>query len=178
MTSPLAYPDWAVGDLVTADRLDDALPKIYIKAGSTSRNTTTTLAADTDLQGIALAVGTYEVELVLFYTVASTTPRLKTRWGFTGTISDTVRLCHGPGSAQVANPQDVTEATARGYGLTSQDAVYNSSTSGAYSCVLEKAAGVQVTVAGNFSLDWAQVTSNGSNVTIQAGTYFRIKRIA
>lgn len=172
------YPDWEVGDIVTADLLDAMVAKYTYKSSATARNTTTTLTADPELTGIALEVGTFDIEMVIFWTQAATAPKLKTRWGFTGTISDTIRLCHGPGNNNVAGPQDVTETTVRGYALSSQDAIYSASTSTAYSAVLEKAAGVVVSVAGTLSLNWAQQASNASNVTVQPSSYVKVRRVS
>lgn len=158
----------------------DRLPRTILKTSATARNsagTGSTLTADPELSGIALEVGVYDLELILFWTCANTTPRLKTRWGFTGTISNTIRLCHGPGASQVGGPEAVSDATLRGYALTTQDAVYSTSTSSAYSAVLEQAFGVEVTVAGDLSLDWAQQASNANNVTVQADSAFRVRRI-
>ncbi|GGN40565.1 hypothetical protein FHR83_007008 [Actinoplanes campanulatus] len=169
------------GDIIYAADINSvvaSLPKLYVKDNVTSRQSTTTLADDPDLAGIALAVGVYDIELLLFYTVASTTPKIKTRWGFTGTITNSIRVCHGPGSANVGAPDAVTDATFRGYGLTSQDAVYNSSTSTAYTAVTETVYGAEVTVTGNLSLQWAQSVSTASNVNVQPGSTFRIRKIS
>lgn len=169
------------GNIIYASDLNEVvkrLPRAYTKTSATARNTTTTLANDPELASIALEVGTYDIELIMLFTLTTTTTqKIKTRWGFTGTISDTIRLCHGPGSAQVAGPQDVTETTVRGYALTSQDAIYDVSTSTAYSAVLEKANGVSVTVAGNLSLQWAQNASSANNTTVQPNSAFRISRV-
>lgn len=164
------------GDPINASDINAiiaTIPLTYVKSGATSRNTTTTLADDPHLVTIPLAVGTYDIELVMFYTLSTTTTqKIKTRWGFTGTWTSTTRACLGPGSANVAGPQDVTEATFRGYVTDTQDAIYDSSTSTAYSTVREIARGVVVTVAGNLSLQWAQQASSGNNTTVQAGSSF------
>lgn len=169
------------GDIVYAADLNAVIASLgwsVYKDTLTARNTTTTLTADDGLAGITLPLGVYDIDLHLFYTVASTTPKLKTRWGFTGTIDNRTRLVHGTGSANVGAPDAVTDATFRGYTMSTQDAIYNSSTSAAYTGVIESVTGARVTVAGDLSLDWAQQTSNGSNVTVQPGTAFRIRRVS
>jgi len=168
----------AAGDPIYASDINDYRVRLVTKPSATNRISTTTLAADPHLTGLTLEAGTYDIEIVIFWTCASTTPKLKTRWGFTGTISNTLRLCHGPGSTQTAGPEAVTEVTDRAYGLTGQDAQYSTSTSAAYSAILEKAAGVVVTAVGDLSLNWAQVTSTASNVTIREDSYIRAVRVA
>lgn len=171
---------FAIGQRLTADLLTDFLaltPIVYTKASSTDRNTTTTYADDPELKDIPLAVGTYDIELIGFYTVASTTPKLKTQWHFTGTWNSPIRNCLGPGSTNIAAPDIVTPSTAQGYVADSQNATYNSSTSPSYSVFREVALNVTVTVAGNLSLQWAQSVSNGSNVSVKGGTSFRIRKL-
>lgn len=169
------------GDIIYAADINGvvaSLPQVFTKTGATARQSTTTLTADPDLSGITLGVGVYDIELILFWTCANTTPKLKTRWGFSGTITNTLRLCHGPGSSQTGGPEAVSDATMRAYALTSQDAVYSTSTSSAYSAVLESAFGVEVTVAGDLSLNWAQNVSTAANVTVQPDSCFRIRKIS
>ncbi len=173
------------GQRLTADLLNENIyaymPVTYSKAAAEPRNTTTTLANDGELAGIALGVGTWDIELLGYYTVASTTPRLKTRWALTtGTWTSSIRACTGPGNiaAPAGGPEAMQEMTTRGYSLDTQDAVYNSTTSSAYSTFRETARQVVVSVAGTLSLQWAQNTSNASNVTIQPGTCFTIRKIS
>lgn len=168
------------GDIIYAADVNAviaSLPKVYTKTSATARQSTTTLTADPDLSGITLGLGVYDIELIMFWTCANTTPKLKTRWAFSGTITNTLRLCHGPGSTQVGGPEAVSDATMRAYALTSQDAVYSTSTSSAYSAVLEAAYGVEVSASGDLSLSWAQNVSTAANVTVQPESAFRIRKI-
>ncbi|GIE35890.1 hypothetical protein Ait01nite_089350 [Actinoplanes italicus] len=168
------------GDIVYASdyaALVASLPKTYRKDLATPRSSTITLDEDPELDGIPLGVGAYDIELIAYFTVANTTPKLKTRWGFTGTITNTLRLCHGPGANNVGGPEAVSDATMRAYALSSQDAIYNTSTSSAYSAISEIAYGVEVTVAGNLSLLWAQSVSNASAVTVREDSAFRVRKI-
>jgi hypothetical protein len=161
------------GDIIFATDINAviaSLPKVYTKTSATARQSTTTLTADPDLSGITLDVGVYDIELILFWTCANTTPKLKTRWGFSGTITNTLRLCHGPGSTQTGGPEAVSDATMRAYALTSQDAIY--------STILEAVYGAEVTVAGDLSLNWAQNVSTAANVTVQPESAFRIRKIS
>lgn len=165
------------GQIVYEDDLQNRFPQVYGKSGATARLSTTTLSDDPDLSGITLSVGTWSIELLLFYTVASTTPKIKTRWIFTGTWGAHIRLCHGPGNNTGFAPNVVDTVTLQGYVLDTQDAIYNSSTSSAYSAVYEACYNVDVTVEGQLSLQWAQSVSTASNVTVQSASAFRLQKL-
>ena len=170
------------GDPINASDVNgivDLLPVTYTKASSTGRNTTTTYAADPELTGIALAVGIYEIELVAFFTLATTnTQKIKTRWIFSGTWNTPIRACIGPANANVGAPNAVTDATMGGFVADSQDAIYDTSTSGSYSVFREVARNVTVTVAGTLALHWAQSVSSANNTNLQSGTSFVIRKIS
>lgn len=167
------------GDVINASDVNNATPTVYAKSASLSRNTTTTYADDNELAGIALAVGTYEIDLLGYFTLSTTsTQKIKTNWAFSGTWNNPVRACFGPGSAQTADRANVTESQVGGYTATGQDAIYDTSTSSGYSCFREISRVVTVTVAGNLSLQWAQSASSGNNTTLQAGTCFSIRKLS
>lgn len=172
------YPSLAVGDLVTADLLQSMVPKYYIKPSGESRNTTTTLADDSDLQGIALGVGTWEIELLLFYTQSTTnTQDLKTRWAFTGTWNNPDRNIMGIGNSSTASANVSTEVNMAGSQAAGQDAIYGGPASSVFNSAREWTANCVVTVAGNLSLQWAQNASSANNTTVQGNTAFRVRQI-
>ena len=172
------YPSLAVGDLVTADLLQGMVPKYYIKPSGENRTSTTTLADDTDLQGIPLDPGTYEIEFLGFMTQATTTTqKLKTRWGFTGTWNNPDRNVIGPGQNQTAAPANVTEANFAGAQAAGQDVVVSTAVTVVFTGWREWSANVQVSVAGNFSLQWAQNSSSANASRLEGGSMFRIRRI-
>ncbi len=171
------------GQRLTADLLNTNvtafMPVTYTKTAVTSRNTTTTLANDPDLANIPLGVGTWEVDMLIFWTQASTTPSLKTRWAFTGTWSGTVtRGNTGPALGNTAVASVATIINVGGPTLDTQDAVYGKDAGAGYGAVREICRNVTVTVAGNLSLQWAQNTSNASNVNIQPNSTVTIRRIS
>lgn len=159
------------------------LPRYYIKANATARNTTTTAAADSGtglvLSGIPLEVGSYEVELILLFNFTTTgTQGIKTTWAFSGTsnIATVNRNCLGPGDSGTgpnANATIMSQAAGPGTG-----AQYFTAANAAWSSAREALTGLTVTAAGNLSLNWAQSVSSANNTTLQAGSYFRITRYA
>jgi len=175
------FPDIEVGDLVTADLLDSMLPKTFVKASATPRNTTTTLADDPELSGIALAVGTYEIEVVGSFSLTTTaTQKIQTKWAFSGTWSGatTRRMCIGAGQTQTTAPTGVTEANLQSVPLTTA-VVYDTAagTGSGYTTFREFSGSVVVTGAGSFSLQWAQSASSGNNTTLQEDSYIRVRRV-
>jgi hypothetical protein len=173
------YPDIEVGDLVTADLLDSMLVKTYTKASTTARNTTTTYADDPELLNISLGVGTWDIELTLFFLLATTsTQKLKTNWAFTGTWNNPIRLVVGPGTAQTGVIGTVTDMNLGGYTCTGQDAIYDRDTGAGFIGVREVVRNAVVTVAGNLSLQWAQSASSANNTSVCAGTSFVTRQCA
>lgn len=169
------YPVIEVGDLVTADLLTSMQTQTYVKLSSTGRTSTTTLADDPELVGIPLAIGTWNVRLLIRWTVANATPDLKTQWGFTGTWNNTSRLTIGPGLTNTAAATAVTPIRFAD-AATNADAAYGG-LSGPYATT-EEAYDVVVTVAGSLSLKWCQQASDAGATTVNAGSTFEVRRLA
>jgi hypothetical protein len=157
------------------------LGTVTTKSAATSRSNTTTYADDPHLANIALAIGTYEVELIGYFTLATTTAqKIKTQWAFTGTWngSTAARACIGPGSAQVAGPTAVTDMFLQGLHANGQDAVYDAAAgTGSYTSFRELCGNVNVTVAGNLSIQWAQSALSANNTNLQEGSYVRVRKL-
>lgn len=171
------YPNIEIGDPVSATLLDSMLPKTYTKLASESKNTLAVPSNDAELINIPLEVGTYDIELILFWTQATTAPGLSTRWGFTGTVGAPVRNIVGQGAVDLTTQPNVAATVNVGGVSISSSAEYHSASTGAFVCVREQTRAFSVTVAGNLSLQWAQQVSNGNNTTVQPGTSFKVTRI-
>lgn len=177
---------WAVGQRLTAAAMQDAFdfitPQTYVKPAVESRNsggTGTTYTIDGDLKLIPLEIGQYEIELVGYFTLATTnTQKIKTQWRFTGTWNTPIRACMGPGVNNVGAPGAVTEVVAAGYVADSQDAAYDRDTTAGYAVFREVVRNCTVTAAGTLALYWAQVASSANNTSLQAGTSFTVRRIS
>jgi hypothetical protein len=169
------------GDVISAADINGIIalvPQTYTKSASTSRISTTTYADDPHLASIPLAIGTYEIELVGFFTLTTTaTQKIKTQWKFTGTWNTPIRACYGPGFAQVAGPASCTESNFSASVADSGDAIYDVSAGGTFCNFLEKARNVTVSVAGNLSLSWAPQANVANNTTLQVGTSFTIRKL-
>src|SRR4051812_11027083 len=168
------YPTILVGDLVTADLLTSMLPQTYTKASTTSRINVAP-SADDELTGIALAIGTYDIDLVGFHTQTSTAPKIQTLWTFSGTWNNPTRACLGPGNVQTGGVAAVTDMTvagvAAGTGSTYSAAITTTS------IFREISRTVTVTVAGALALSWGQGTPTAAQTTaLLAGSSFTIRR--
>jgi len=167
----------ASGDIVFADDVNAGRTRAFVKANLTARTSTTTYANDPELVAIPLEVALFEIELVLLFTLTTTnTQKIKTQWSFTGTWDNQVRACIGPGVAQVGAPGTVSDANMGGYRASDQDAIYDIAAGGTYGVARETAI-LNVTVAGNMALSWAQAASVANATTVQPGTSFRIRRL-
>lgn len=191
----MALNTYAVGQRLTAsllqnlsDSLESYIPKTYTKSTSTARTSTTTYTIDPDLQLIPLEIGVYDIELLLFFTLANaggaTGPAsLKTQWRFTGTWAGTNgpdRAVAGPNNTVAASPPNIkiTSANFSANQASGQDAIYMADGIGTlFGSARETSMNVQVTAAGNLALYWAQNVSDSDATTIQGGTSFRVRKV-
>ncbi len=172
------YPSISSGEEFTSEILNAMIEDVYVKANTTDRASNTTLADDTDLAGIALPEGTFWIRLRGFFTTPTTnTQKLKTRWAFTGTWNNPIRMIHGPGSSNTAASTDMTTISLRGVAAGS-DTVYGGPASAAFNLFEEESFQVVVTVAGDLSLQWAQNASSANVTSVKTGSAFIIKQIA
>ena len=172
------YPEFLAGQKLTAALLAAGQwDKTVKQANSTKVNNT--LANDTELAGITLGVGTWDVHFMIFaYCTGSATPDIKTQWTFSGTWNTPLRACVGPGSTNTGNSDTVTPVKMRAEAVNSNSS-YGLGASGSYNEIHERCSTVVVTVAGTLSLQWAQVTTDAVNATtVPAGSYVEVRQIA
>lgn len=154
------------------------LPRYYTKPIVGSRASTITPVSDAHLTGIPLELGTFEIEFVGLFTLTTTgTQGLRTKWAFTGTATNPVRNCLGPGDS-ASNPNNNATLMAQAFQSTGQEALYFTAASAAYASIREITNAFTVTAAGNFSFAWAQAVSSANNTNLQPGSYLRITRYA
>lgn len=185
--SSSAAPDGPTQFQALATAIDTDVQTLYtrgwttvIKANATSRQSTTTPAVDsgtgTVLSGIALAAGSYHIEVGLFFTSADATAKFRSQWSFSGTYGTPLRFCFGPGNTNSAGPTVVTPVSLAAVGTTTS-IDYATNTGGSFYAAIEKAHAI-VSVAGNFGVSWSQASSVAANTTLQASSYVRIHRYA
>ena len=158
------YPVAYVGMPITADFWNQGQENWTVKGGDTSR-VNSTLADDPDLSGIALPVGQIYIKIVHLYRLASnpannSTVGYKTALAFTGTATG-VMMEDGP-----SNNSGETAASANSRSKKISGSFTTSQTYGAFETfnhILQHEAILNVTVAGNLSLQWAQGNTVGGN---------------
>lgn len=173
------YPQLTAGQRLTAAVLQEMIPDKIVKVSATDRSsatTGTTLTDDPELSGLALAAGTYEIHVMLFAASASSTPDIKTAWDFSGTWTTPVRALNGPGTTATGGATANTEWRADGQAANSA-AAYSLAATSDYSVIHEECHDVVVTVAGDFSLQWAQQTSDANATSVKPGSYISARRI-
>jgi hypothetical protein len=163
MASNSGYPAVYVGQRLTAALLRSTLSFAAWKTTSTSRNTTTTRTADPDLTLAVEADALYTGDFMIIYSSTSTTPGLN--WAFTVPAGATGYYTYSAG--QTTTDTNITFPIASGggpptvsgtLGLNGKLWLDTSST------------------AGNLTVAWAQLVSNAANVTLEAGSYIKLKR--
>lgn len=171
------YPAFLAGQKLTAALLSAGQWDKTVKQ-ALSNKVNNTLANDSELTGIALGVGTWEVHFMIFaYNSGSATPDIKTQWAFSGTWNSPLRACVGAGSTNTGNSDTITPMKARAEAVNSNSS-YGLGLSGSYTEIDEQCSTVIVTVAGTLSLQWAQVTTDAVNATtVAAGSYVEVRQI-
>lgn len=153
----------AVMKLLGSDLLVRGVAQSVSKAATTSRNTTTTLAADPDL-GLALAVGRYEIEANLWWScaVSGNANGLKFALAFSGT--------NGASDSRYAVSADITLAGNLTTVLTTQVTCASISSSPTPSAYVKLSGEIVVSAPGTLSFQWAQNSSGAQNLNLFAGS--------
>ena len=152
-------------------------PVPAVKAGDTSRNTTTTHTADPDLS-VTLPPGTWRVEFDGTLTsAANAAGDFSYRWAYPSdaTMSEGV---HGVvdtlASGQVATDMNVAGSSAD---ATSPSAAKNIGASTSVTYFLAVAI-VTIVTTGAVVIEWAQASSNANNTTLKAGSTLTATRLS
>lgn len=144
---------------------------LAVKGLDTGRLSTTTLAADPDLQ-VTLSLGQYSYELFLLFDAVSAGAGFK--FSADGSATDSR-------STSPAVATGIVNASAYGPKLESfLGATISYSTLGTgtdSNGVLYKGS-LLVSGAGTFGIQWAQVSSTASNTTLRAGSYLAVTPLA
>jgi hypothetical protein len=136
-----------------------------VKAADTSRNTTTTLTADPDLTLSSVPAGRYAVEIYLEITSASDTPGFK--WTLAQNGSDWFVSGVGKDAANA-----VTSAFADDSAASYSFADVNPN----YDIVYQGA--LNMTSVGTVSVNWAQLVSDATNVTLGSTSYLKLRLLS
>ena len=151
-----------------------------VKTNRTVRASTTTHADDPDLSGVELeATASWLVEIGLFYNADSSGANggFKYQLEFTGTASSTgtnIAREYYITDTSFIPPERLQIVGSSGFGLISINSDING-TNGIRSVTAKGI--VRPTVTGDFSVQWAQETSNANGAVVQGGSYIRAERL-
>lgn len=171
------YPDFLAGQRLTATLLGATVPDVTVKSAAQVRTSTTTYANDSELSGITLGVGTWEVVVKLFMTGGAGAIAIKTKWDFSGSWGNPLRMIVGTTAGNTTAPGS-NPAMSYAPQLWNADSIYGLSTSGAYQKITEESRAAVVTTAGNFAVNWAPNVSSATSGGIQAASSVSVRQIA
>ena len=139
---------------------------VKAKAALTARNSTTTLADDPDLSGLQLAANaSYWIVLnINFFATTTAGMGYKFQVNYTGTFADGIGSVAGGGLFVGTNNLVINSP------YTNANAPTASSVSVTFSF------GLRTVNAGTLSFQWAQNSSSGNNLTINAGSNMTVMR--
>ncbi len=139
-----------------------------VKVSDTSRNTTTTFADDDELANMSLAAGTYILEANLIPFSTSATPDFKYRLDLaSGSVSFSQRIDWEADDSAAFLGVDVGA-----YNGTNIVQLAASTDVGAFIKGV-----ITISVAAVLNLQWAQNTSDGTNVTLKSGSYVKFTKV-
>lgn len=141
------------------------------KATATIRNNTSTFADDPDLTITSLPIGTYAVEIGLFWQVGNSGGADGRKYQLTFSGTQTIAAGFWLDNDNTFN--SLSSSTNNGF-LTGSGV--SAQTTGIFGWTLAKGT-VKVTVAGALTLQWAQQVAGVHNLTILAGSYLKATKV-
>jgi len=164
-------PTWSVGQVLTAADVNNwFVPIAAAKPSDTSRASTTTQTADPDLVIALAANASYIITGYLGYANASASAG-DLKYSFTAptgntTLWSSIRI-DLTGTTTIAGPN----AAGTGNNMTAQTSTLGDRSVHIFGTVITSG------TAGNFTLNWAQNTSNATATIIRAGSLLMVQRI-
>lgn len=164
------YPAIYAGQRITANLLTQMLPLWAVKAGSTSRSATTTLADDADLILPLPRAGTWAFEAWLNYTGGTLgASDLKLSMAYSAASS------FGAWGLNGITTASTSQLNAGGNALS---ASLSLGTNGGFFLTADIKGTLVATATGTLSLQWAQNTSNATATTLRQGCWIRAYQIS
>lgn len=181
-----AFPSFAAGNQITAQKLNDMQAAAFQATASQSVTNSTTFVSDNTLTVPVVANANYFIEFFMGFSQSSTNiADLKTIWGVpSGTQG--IKQCIGPTSASTRSGfvnRRNTDAQMGGHLLGSTvtyciEALVTDPISGVpiQTVIIEKAVVSTAGTAGNVVIRFAQNTAQAQNLVRLAGSFARVTR--
>lgn len=180
------YPQWLAGQDITSDNLNEMIPKVAFKASNTARLSTTTPAADPDLQFTLAANATYIMDGFVKYS-SPTAAAFQVDWSAPSGATGDWTACGVGTPVKSATGTTVVSApatsNASGYMVRMETTDVTSARSfgsivETIPTVLQINGTIKTTNGGTYSFDWAQLSSTATNTTVYANSWLRLQRVA
>lgn len=170
----MTKPTYVTGDVPTASEINEWFVGVNFarKSSTESVTSSTTLQDDDDLSVAVLANGVYVVECHVFYD-AATAGDLKLGWSYPAAATGTfTALGLSPSPAPPSSSDDVTAtadiATAFNLGGAGTGTTLSAFIKGLL---------VVSSTAGNFRVQWSQVSSTGTATRLFSPSYLLLRRV-
>jgi hypothetical protein len=153
-------------------------PVLKQKSATTNRASTTTLTNDPDLTYAITATGTYRVQVFAGWSTNGGAQGINANLNYSGAISNGIANYEiysvtGADSTSVASLTYPLATTVTGQGLTSG----NADNGGIFTPYVIDSV-FQATNVGTVAFAWAQFTSSATNLSVTAGSYMIVTRLA
>lgn len=163
---------------VSSATLAAMIPTTYRKDTATSRLSTAAVSADPFFSGIALGVGVWEINAILFTAMTTTAANaavagFRCNWGFSGTASG-LRAVLGIAADASITTASFAQMRCLGSALGTEQTYGVIHT---FNQPVREDLVMTVTSAGNLALQWAQVTSNANATILMPGSFVKIRQI-
>jgi hypothetical protein len=168
----------AAGDKPTAAQLNTFVPLSAYKSAGTSRNTTTTPAADSDLTIALPASTTWDFDGLLLVTSAANAAG-DFMFQFTYPASATLSFgAWGLHNTLASGSQSDLEAAATSADSSTPSGLYVAGASTSMTGIFFKGRIIVSTTPGNLVVAWSQFASNANNTTLNAGSHMTCRQVA
>jgi hypothetical protein len=168
----MAKPVFVTNDVPSASQVNDWFVNILFatKATQTGRNTTTTLADDPDLTLPVVANATYLAQILLRH---NSQPAGDFKWTMLGPAG--ASFDHVGGTIQSLGSVFTDDQEISGQ---LGDVFSSAGIAGVNTPIRLEGLLITAGTAGNFKLQWAQLTSNAGNSTLLANSFMSLRRVA
>ena len=163
---------WQAGQSITADGLNQMVPRFAFKAATTSRASTTTATADPDLTLDLGAddLGDWAIEIFLNATGAALgAGDIKVGLSYSGTVGDGVWMGQGTDTAAITS--------LHGFGRSIDDLTQSFGVNGGNFSVVSINGSISPTTTGTLAVVWAQNTSSATATNLRVGSWMKLTRM-
>lgn len=170
------YPQWLSGQNITADQLNEMLPKVARKTVDTSKTSTTTVAADAELQTTLSANAVYIWDGWVKYSADPTADFVVDFTAPSGALGEWG--AHGAGSGTAGSVSTGYSIRTESNDIQQFRTYYGTTAADNAPLTVFLYGTIRTSSGGTFSLDWGPSNNVASPVTVYTDSWLRFQRIA